>query len=219
MYQLHRIVVVRGWSRRACPGSAPRPKLLGLYALPPVTAARVGPRPEDLLRTCRGFEGHPHAFAHATEMNQADQAPSRGSDALDDSGVLFHRRGCSSYRSGAFPADRAGFRPDAARRRAGDRPLRDRRQCRAPDEAVAPACWRPAAIYAICVFLPNIKHAVESINVPPLPDSWWFHEPYASIMQPVLVWWALFCAEVIDWPYGKHPTPRITLAGRKALTE
>jgi uncharacterized membrane protein len=74
------------------------------------------------------------------------------------------------------------------------------------------------AIYAVCVFPANIKHAVESINVPPLPDSWWYHGP-RLIMQPVLVWWALFCAEVIDWPCRKHRAPRITSAGRKALTE
>jgi uncharacterized membrane protein len=59
------------------------------------------------------------------------------------------------------------------------------------------------AIYAVCVFPANIKHAVEGIHVPPLSDSWWYHGP-RLIMQPVLVWWALFCANVIDWPWKRH---------------
>jgi uncharacterized membrane protein len=45
----------------------------------------------------------------------------------------------------------------------------------------------------------NIKHAVEAIHVPGLPDGWWYHGPRLSL-QPILVWWALFCAGVIDWP-------------------
>jgi uncharacterized membrane protein len=56
------------------------------------------------------------------------------------------------------------------------------------------------ALYAVCVFPANIKHAVDGIHVPPIPESWWYHGP-RLLMQPVLVWWALFCAEVIDWPW------------------
>jgi uncharacterized membrane protein len=56
------------------------------------------------------------------------------------------------------------------------------------------------ALYAVCVFPANIKHAIDGIHVPPIPDSWWYHGP-RLLMQPVLVWWALFCAEVIDWPW------------------
>jgi uncharacterized membrane protein len=55
------------------------------------------------------------------------------------------------------------------------------------------------AVYAVFVFPANIKHAVEGIHLPPVPDSWWYHGP-RLLMQPVLVWWALFCAGVIDWP-------------------
>jgi uncharacterized membrane protein len=57
------------------------------------------------------------------------------------------------------------------------------------------------ALYAVCVFPANIKHAVEAIHVPPVPDGWWYHAPRLAL-QPVLVWWALFCADVIDWPFG-----------------
>lgn len=60
------------------------------------------------------------------------------------------------------------------------------------------------ALYAVCVFPANIKHAVEGIVLPPIPDSWWYHGPRLAL-QPVLVWWALFCAGVIDWPWRRKP--------------
>ena len=60
------------------------------------------------------------------------------------------------------------------------------------------------ALYAVCVFPANLKHALEGIHVPPLPDSWWYHGPRLAL-QPVLVWWALFCAGVIDWPFTERP--------------
>ena len=56
------------------------------------------------------------------------------------------------------------------------------------------------ALYAVCVFPANIKHALEGIDVPQLPHSWWYHAPRLAA-QPVLVWWALFCAHVVDWPW------------------
>jgi uncharacterized membrane protein len=60
------------------------------------------------------------------------------------------------------------------------------------------------ALYALCVFPANIKHAIEHIIVAPIPDSWWYHGPRLAL-QPVLIWWALFCAEVIDWPWRGSP--------------
>ena len=59
------------------------------------------------------------------------------------------------------------------------------------------------ALYAVFVFPANVKHAIEGIHLPPVPDSWWYHGP-RLLLQPVLVWWALFCAEVIDWPWRKR---------------
>lgn len=55
------------------------------------------------------------------------------------------------------------------------------------------------ALYAVCVFPANVKHAVEGIALPPVPDTWWYHAPRLAF-QPVLVWAALFCADLIDWP-------------------
>jgi uncharacterized membrane protein len=58
------------------------------------------------------------------------------------------------------------------------------------------------ALYAVCVFPANIKQAIEGIDLPPVPNSWWYHAPRLAL-QPVLVWWALFCSGAIDWPFGK----------------
>lgn len=58
------------------------------------------------------------------------------------------------------------------------------------------------ALYAVCVFPANIKHAFENVHLPQLSSSWWYHGP-RLVMQPVIVWWALFCAGVIDWPWRR----------------
>ena len=64
------------------------------------------------------------------------------------------------------------------------------------------------ALYIVAVWPANIKHAVEHIVLPPIPDSWWYHGPRLAL-QPVLAWWALFCAGVIDWPARRlHCRPR-----------
>jgi len=59
------------------------------------------------------------------------------------------------------------------------------------------------ALYALCVLPANIKHAFEGLAITGLPSSWWYHAPRLAF-QPVLIWWALFCAEVIDWPIKKR---------------
>jgi uncharacterized membrane protein len=51
-------------------------------------------------------------------------------------------------------------------------PLRDRGPRRAPDQAVAQACWRHAGDLRRARFPSNIEHAIEGIHVPPLPDGW-----------------------------------------------
>jgi uncharacterized membrane protein len=55
------------------------------------------------------------------------------------------------------------------------------------------------ALYVLAVWPANIKHAFGHIVVPPIPESWWYHAPRLAL-QPVIAWWALFCAGVIDWP-------------------
>ena len=62
------------------------------------------------------------------------------------------------------------------------------------------------AVYAVAVFPANIKHAFDHVQVGGLPTSWWYHGPRFAL-QPVLVWWALFCGGVIDWPLRRYRRP------------
>jgi uncharacterized membrane protein len=59
------------------------------------------------------------------------------------------------------------------------------------------------ALYAACVFAANIKHAVYDIQLPELRTSWWYHAPRLAL-QPVIIWWALYCARVVSWPLTRH---------------
>jgi uncharacterized membrane protein len=58
------------------------------------------------------------------------------------------------------------------------------------------------AVYAICVWPANFKHAIDGIDLPHIANSWLYHGP-RLVFPPVLVWWALFSAEIIDWPWRK----------------
>ncbi len=52
------------------------------------------------------------------------------------------------------------------------------------------------AAYAICVWPANFKHAIDGIQLPQITNSWWYHGPRLAF-QPVIVWWALYCARVM----------------------
>jgi len=58
------------------------------------------------------------------------------------------------------------------------------------------------AVYAVCVWPANFKHAFEGIDIASIPSSWWYHGPRLAF-QPVIVWWALFASGVIDWPWRR----------------
>jgi uncharacterized membrane protein len=55
------------------------------------------------------------------------------------------------------------------------------------------------ALYAVCVFPANIKHALDDLPIIDMHTSWWYHAP-RLLLQPVLVWMALYCSGVITWP-------------------
>lgn len=55
------------------------------------------------------------------------------------------------------------------------------------------------AVYALCVWPANFKHAFDGVMLPHIPNSWLYHGPRLAL-QPVLMWWSLYCADVIDWP-------------------
>ncbi|MBY0381941.1 MAG: hypothetical protein K2W78_08505 [Xanthobacteraceae bacterium] len=56
------------------------------------------------------------------------------------------------------------------------------------------------AVYALCVWPANFKHAFEGIDLAAVPSSWLYHGPRLAL-QPVIMWWALYSAGVIDWPW------------------
>ncbi|WP_315838006.1 hypothetical protein [Bradyrhizobium prioriisuperbiae] len=58
------------------------------------------------------------------------------------------------------------------------------------------------AVYAVCVWPANIKHAVDGIDLPYITNSWLYHGPRIAL-QPVIAWWALYGAGVINWPWRR----------------
>jgi uncharacterized membrane protein len=58
------------------------------------------------------------------------------------------------------------------------------------------------ALYAVCVWPANFKHAIEGIDLPYIASNWLYHGP-RLVFQPVLVWWVLYCSGVIDWPWRR----------------
>jgi uncharacterized membrane protein len=56
------------------------------------------------------------------------------------------------------------------------------------------------ALYALCVWPANFKHAIDGIAIPHITNSWLYHGPRLAF-QPVIIWWALYCSDVIDWPW------------------
>lgn len=58
------------------------------------------------------------------------------------------------------------------------------------------------AVYALCVWPANIKHAIDGVQIPFVTNSWFYHAPRLAF-QPVIIWWALYSAGVIDWPWRR----------------
>jgi uncharacterized membrane protein len=56
------------------------------------------------------------------------------------------------------------------------------------------------AIYAICVFPANIHQAFAHIPIYGHVLGWGISGTRLAL-QPVLVWWSLFCAGVVNWPF------------------
>ena len=64
--------------------------------------------------------------------------------------------------------------------------------------------WRRAAgwafaAYAVCVYPANVTHAVHDLQTGTgLPI--WYHAP-RLLLQPIIVWWALWATRIVDWPF------------------
>lgn len=67
------------------------------------------------------------------------------------------------------------------------------------------AGWAFAA-YAVCVYPANINHAVNNIALGGAALGWWYHGP-RLLFQPVIVWWALWGTQIVDWPFSKRHAP------------
>jgi len=59
------------------------------------------------------------------------------------------------------------------------------------------------ALYAVCVFPANIKHAIDQLSAGGVPLGWGYHGP-RLLFQPVIVWWALWAGEATDWPFRRR---------------
>jgi uncharacterized membrane protein len=58
------------------------------------------------------------------------------------------------------------------------------------------------ALYALCVWPANINHALNHIPLGGMQLGWWYHGP-RLVLQPVIIWWALWASGVTDWPFRK----------------
>jgi uncharacterized membrane protein len=61
------------------------------------------------------------------------------------------------------------------------------------------------ALYAVCVYPANVKHALDGVAVGGGRLGWSYHAPRLAL-QPVIIWWALFAGGVVDWPFGRRRT-------------
>ena len=62
------------------------------------------------------------------------------------------------------------------------------------------------ALYAVCVFPANIKHALDYAHTGRNALGWLYHVPRLAF-QPVIVWWSLFAGGIITWPFRHPPSP------------
>ncbi|BCW90621.1 hypothetical protein sos41_37940 [Alphaproteobacteria bacterium SO-S41] len=67
------------------------------------------------------------------------------------------------------------------------------------------------AAYAVCVFPANLRHAWLDIVEAQRYGMLWYHVPRLP-MQPVLIWWALYSAGVINWPWRRAAVAQGTSA-------
>jgi hypothetical protein len=69
------------------------------------------------------------------------------------------------------------------------------------------------ALYAVCVFPANVKHAFDNVQLPQLPSSWLYHGTRLAL-QPVIVWSALYCGKIISWPFERGLGMYVTIFGK-----
>ncbi|MCA1662096.1 MAG: DoxX family protein [Novosphingobium sp.] len=65
------------------------------------------------------------------------------------------------------------------------------------------------ALYAVCVYPANVNHMLIDLARSDLGLGLVYHVP-RLLAQPLLVWLALWCGEVIDWPFAEKRVDRGT---------
>ncbi|HWV11734.1 MAG TPA: DoxX family protein [Sphingobium sp.] len=63
------------------------------------------------------------------------------------------------------------------------------------------------ALYALCVWPANLNHAINDIPLNGVHLGWWYHGP-RLVLQPVIIWWALWAGAAIEWPFGGKAATR-----------
>jgi uncharacterized membrane protein len=61
------------------------------------------------------------------------------------------------------------------------------------------------ALYAVCVYPANMKHALDAVAVHGAGAWWPYHLPRLAF-QPVIVWWSLFAGGLTTWPFARQRT-------------
>lgn len=59
------------------------------------------------------------------------------------------------------------------------------------------------ALYALSVWPANINHAINNIAISGNTLGLGYHAP-RLLLQPVIIWWALWAGSVTDWPFGRR---------------
>ena len=57
------------------------------------------------------------------------------------------------------------------------------------------------ALYFVAVFPANFHNALNGLAVEGLPQAQWYYWVRLAF-QPFAVWWALYCAQLIGWPFA-----------------
>ncbi len=63
------------------------------------------------------------------------------------------------------------------------------------------------ALYALCVWPANLNHAINDIPLGGVHLGWWYHGP-RLLLQPVIIWWALWASGAIEWPFDRKAAHR-----------
>ena len=59
------------------------------------------------------------------------------------------------------------------------------------------------ALYFVAVFPANIHNALNGLAVAGLPEASWYYWMRLPF-QPLAIWWALFSAQLIRWPFARQ---------------